>query len=88
MTNMSTQEPVRVLTGGTAGPYMMIPVDQLESIQQTLTQNGIRFWMDDNALSINGSPYIALINLGREANAIAIQAILDQTPVETPRFSG
>lgn len=77
MTDATTQQRLRVSTDGTAGPYMMVPVSQLEEVKTLLNRHRLYFWVDENAISLNGTPEIAVINLGRGANAAAVQNILD-----------
>lgn len=77
MIDTTTQHRLRVSTDGTAGPYIMVPVSQLEEVKTLLYRNRIHFWVDENAISLNGTPEIAVINLGRGANAAAVQNILD-----------
>lgn len=77
MTDATTQQRLRVSTDGTAGPYIMVPVSQLEEVKTLLNRHRLYFWVDENAISLNGTPEIAVINLGRGANAAAVQNILD-----------
>jgi hypothetical protein len=77
MNDATTQQPLRVSTEGTAGPYIMVPVSQLDELKELLDIKHIRYWLDENAISLDGSPEIATINLGRGADAAVIQAILD-----------
>jgi len=77
MTDATTQERLRVSTDGTAGPYIMVPVSQLDEVKTLFNHEHIRYWVDENAISLNGKPEIAVINLGREADAGAVQNILD-----------
>ena len=77
MTDATTHQRLRVSTDGTAGPYIMVPVSQLEEVKALLNRHRIQFWVDENAISLDGKPEIATINLGRGANASAVQSILD-----------
>ena len=77
MTDATTQNPLHVSTDGTAGPYIMIPLSQLEEVKRLLDDRRIRYWVEENAISLDGAPYVAVINLGREGDANAVQAILD-----------
>lgn len=77
MTNPTIKEPLHVSTDGTAGPYIMAPVSQLDEVRRLLDSRQIRYWVDEYAISLDGAPEVAVINLGREADASAIQAILD-----------
>jgi hypothetical protein len=77
MTDTTTQKPLRVSTESTAGPYIMLPLSQIDEVTRLLDDHHIRYWVEENSISLNGGPYISTINLGREGNAQAVQAILD-----------
>ena len=78
MTDISTNKPLLVSTDGSAGPYIMVPLDQLDDVRRALDENNIRYWVDEAAISMNDRPFIATVNLGRAGNASAVQAILDR----------
>jgi hypothetical protein len=77
MTDATTQQRLHVSTDGTAGPYIMVPVSQLEEVKALLSRNRITYWVGENAISLNGKPETAVINLGRGANGGAVQKVLD-----------
>jgi hypothetical protein len=77
MTDATTNRPIRVSADGTAGPYILVPVSQLDDIVALLRQAGFVFWVDENAISMDGKPAIAVVNLGRGTDAVRVQAILD-----------
>lgn len=77
MTDVTTQQPLQVLTDGTAGPYLTVPLSQLDEIKILLDSRRIRYWVEENAISLDGSPYVAVVNLGRTGDAAAVQSILD-----------
>lgn len=77
MNDAVTQKPFRVSTEGTAGPYIMVPVSQLEEVRRLLDSRRIGYWVEENAISLNGAPEIAVINLGREGDATTVQTLLD-----------
>lgn len=77
MVDVTTNKPLRVLTS-TAGPYIEVPVSQLAEIQRILDSHGIRYWVDQVAISLDEGPETTVINLGRSGDAAAIQAILDR----------
>jgi len=76
MIDTKTKKPLRVSTIGTAGPYIRLPFSQLEQVRQLLDSRGIRYWVRENAISLDGGPEMIVVNLGREGNAAAVQAIL------------
>jgi hypothetical protein len=75
--DMTTKRPMHVSTDGTAGPYIMLPVSQLEEVRQLLDKNQIRYSIDKYAISLDGEPETTVINLGRGGNNAAVQALLD-----------
>lgn len=77
MTDTTINKRLRVCTDGTAGPYIMVPVSQLEEIRRLLDSRNIGYWVGENAISVDGSPEVAVINLGRGGDAAAVQAVLD-----------
>ena len=77
MTDISTNKPLLVSTDGSAGPYIMVPLDQLDEVRRALDTNNIRYWVDEAAISFNDRPFITTVNFGRAGNATTIQAILD-----------
>lgn len=77
MTDATTKKPLRVSTEGTAGPYIRVPLSQLEEVQHLLDSRRIGYWVEENAISLDGAPYVTVINLGRAGNAAAVQAVLD-----------
>jgi hypothetical protein len=77
MTDVTTQKPLRVSTESAAGPYIDLPVSQLEDVCRLLDDHGIQYWVSENAISFDGGPETTVINLGRKGNAAAVQAILD-----------
>lgn len=77
MTDVTTQQRLHVSTEGTAGPYILLPVSQLEDVKRLLDRDGIFYWVEENFISINGAPATAVIDLGRNGDAQAVQAILD-----------
>lgn len=78
MIDKTTNKPLHVSRDGTAGPYIMVPLDQLGDVQRLLDQYGIGYSVESNAISLNGAPFISVIDLGRKGNAERVQAILDE----------
>ena len=62
---------------GNGGPYIMVPLDQLGAVEAVLRNNRIGYWVDSDAISLDGKPAVIVINLGRGANAAPIQQLLD-----------
>lgn len=77
MIDAATKRPLHVSIDGTAGPYIMVPVSQLTEVQQLLDGHEIRYWVEEEAISLNGAPEVAVIDLGHGADARIVQAVLD-----------
>jgi len=77
MIDSITQERIVVYTEGTGGPYFMVANDQLEAVVEALRQHRVAHWVDDDAISLDGEPAVAVINLGRGTDVSAVQQILD-----------
>jgi hypothetical protein len=77
MTDTATKTPIRVSIDGTAGPYIMVPTNQLDQVRNLLESNRVRFWVDHNAISIDGRVAVAVVNLGRDTDTRQVQTLLD-----------
>jgi hypothetical protein len=80
MIDTTTRRPLEVSTDGGAGPYIMVPVARLDDVTALLDANKIPYWVDEEALSLDGGPEVTVINLRRGCNPSAVQSLLDGTP--------
>ena len=78
MIDEMTKDTLRVSTDGTAGPYLMVPVTQLDAVLAVLDRHQVRYWVDADAISLDNEPAITVINFDRFGEAARIQAILDE----------
>ena len=78
MIDEMTKRPLRISTDGVAGPYLMVLVDQLETVRTVLDRDAVRYWVDADAISLDGKPAVTVVNFGRSGDAGQIQAILDR----------
>ena len=77
MIDVSTDRQLCVSTDGNAGPYIMVPVVQLDKVRTVLSDNAISYWVDQEAISLDGKPEITVVNLGRDADPKIVQQHLD-----------
>ncbi len=77
MSDLTTDQTLRVSTDGTAGPYIRLRVNQLDDLTRLLTSHGIGYDVDELSLSLDGAPAVTVVNLGRRADAAAVQRLLD-----------
>ncbi len=80
MTDATTNKRLSVSTGGDAGPYIMVAVSQLEEVRSLLDDAKISYWVDADAISLDGKPEITVVNLARDADPDAVQKLLDGAP--------
>lgn len=80
MIDTTTDKPLYVSKDGDAGPYIMAPVAQLEKIRILLDANKVPYWVDEEAISLDGKPEIAVINLSHESDPEKVQKLLDSIP--------
>ena len=78
MIDEMTKDTLRVSTDGIAGPYLMVPVTQLDAVLAVLDRHKVRYWVDADAISLDNEPAITVVNFGRSGKADRIQAILDE----------
>ena len=80
MIDAMTRKRLHVSTDGGAGPYIMVPFAQLTDVRQVLDHHGICYAVEEDVISLDGAPEVAVIDLDQAANADAIQTILDTVP--------
>lgn len=56
MIDAMTRKPLQVLTDDIAGPYIVVPVSQLDELCELLDRHGIRYEVDENATALDGEP--------------------------------
>jgi hypothetical protein len=79
MNDMTTDDRLMVSTDGSAGPYIVVPVDQITTVTALLDANSVPYWVDEEAISIDGRPEDTVINLGLGTDPGTIQNLLDST---------
>lgn len=77
MIDTTTDKPLKVSTECDAMPYIMAPVAQLERVSALLAANEVFFWVDEEAISLDGKPEIVVINLGHGSDPEKVQHLLD-----------
>lgn len=78
MNDASTDERLCVSNDGNAGPYIMVPVVQLDKVRSLLDKNSTSYWVDQEAISLDGKPAVTVVNLGGGADPQEIQQLLDE----------
>jgi hypothetical protein len=65
MDDATTGQSIR----GTAGPYIMVPTDQVDRVREILEEHRVAHWVNHVAISVDRKPAVAAINLGRQTDA-------------------
>jgi hypothetical protein len=78
MVDTSTQKPLHVSNNGTAGPYIRLPFTQVDEVRRLLDDHKIFYWVEENVISFDGGPEIAVIDFGRNGDPAVVQDILDR----------
>ena len=78
MLDEMTKKRLRVDDDTIAGPSLMLPLAQLAPVKEVLDRNGITYWVDSFAISLDRKPPLVVINFGRKGDANQIQALLDE----------
>ncbi|MGA2440341.1 MAG: hypothetical protein ABSH08_05255 [Tepidisphaeraceae bacterium] len=77
MEDSETHEQLKVNTEGDAGPYLMVPLEQLDAVRRVLQQNGIAYVVAEDAIELDDRPAIAIVDFGIGADTARIQAVLN-----------
>ena len=77
MIDAVSKEPLSVSTDGTVGPYIMVPFSQLDELCRLLDEHRVPYAVQANVISLNDEPEIAVVDLGYDGDALAVQALHD-----------
>src|SRR2546422_580050 len=80
MTDSTTHERLCVSTAEKAGPFIMLPEEQVTAVCALLDANQIKYWVDEHAISSDGGPEFTFINLSSRTDPAQVQRILDSVP--------
>jgi len=78
MIDKKTEDRLHVKSDVVAGPFLMLPLSQLAVVRELLDRHAIHYWVDSEAISLDGKPAKVVINFGRKGDAARIQAALDE----------
>jgi hypothetical protein len=77
MIDATTKKPLMVSNEYPPAPYIWLPFSQLDEVRRVLDSRSIGYWVDQNAISINGGPEMIQITFQRGTDVAAVQALLD-----------
>lgn len=77
MIDVELNDRLTVHTEGDAGPYLMVPIQQLAQVEAVLHNAHITYSLSRDVVQVDGHDADALIDFGRRADPARIQTILD-----------
>lgn len=80
MIDAMTSKPIQVTDEWERGAEIWLPFSQLEQVKTLLDEIQASYWVDEEVISFDGKPEVAIINLGRRNDMKQIQRLLDSTP--------
>jgi hypothetical protein len=80
MIDSITHKPLTIEAEEAAHPLLVVPFEQLPQVEALLKGHGVRYWVDDEALSIDGGPEITWITFSRGSDPAVLQRLLDSVP--------
>jgi hypothetical protein len=78
MIDEMSKDRLRIATDEIAGPYLMVPLAQLARLRERLDRHSVRYWVDSQAISLDGKPAVVVVNFGRAGDAARLQVLLDE----------
>ncbi|HVA47775.1 MAG TPA: hypothetical protein VNH11_15510 [Pirellulales bacterium] len=80
MIDAVTQKRLCVSTEGAFAPFVVVPLNQLDTVLAALDANKLSYRLDDEVMSVDGKPEVAFVNLERGSDPVSVQRILDNIP--------
>lgn len=77
MIDAITRERIVIHNEGTGAPYLMVAEEQVETVVEALRNHGVTHWVDEDTISLDGEPPVAVVNLSRATDVSAAQRVLD-----------
>jgi hypothetical protein len=84
MKTSTPEPPIVVSKDGTAGPYITVSTDQLETVIQALNARDVSIQVDEDAVMIGARRALVVIDLGHDADVEKVQGILDGLTTARP----
>jgi hypothetical protein len=80
MIDTTTNERLTVTTPRFGGAYICLPEAQRAQVTALLDAHKVKYWVDEESLSLNGEPEVTWINLMPPTDPTMVQRLLDGTP--------
>ena len=74
------RKPIKVETNWGVESYIDVPLEQLNGVKALLDANQVSYWVDEEVLSIDDGPEIALVMLDEHTDVEMVQRLLDCIP--------
>jgi len=80
MTDISTNQPLKLYLHENTNPILDVLVDQLDDVRAVFDAHDVPYWVDTYAVSIDNEPLSTIVTISRNIDPKTVQAILDQAP--------
>ncbi len=77
MARLKPSDPIELRTGGTVGPYIMLPRERVADVTAALKAAGLFHWVHDISVALDGKSLVSTIDFGKNGDPVAAQAVLD-----------
>ena len=77
MTDVTNKTRLLVLKYKDSNAYIRLSADQVPEVQKLFDGHGIRYWVSESNLSVNGAPYQTVIYLYHAMDPAFVQSLLD-----------
>jgi hypothetical protein len=57
---------------------MIDEMTKLALVRERLDRHSVRYWVDADAISLDGKPPVVVVNFGRTGDTARLQAFLDE----------
>ena len=77
MIDCETNERLTVSVERDAAPYLLVPLEQLPEVTRVLDAHRVVYSVAEDAVGLDGEPFIAIIDFSRNSDASRLQTLLD-----------
>ena len=78
MNDIYNGEQIHVSTESETGPYIDLPSSRVDEVCKLLDRNGIPYWVDSLAISLDEGPEMSVISFSRYVDAARVQTVLGE----------
>lgn len=77
MVDAVTRERVQVIGEPLDGAHIIVAEEQLPAVERALTDARVKYWVSDEAFSLDDEPPVVFVEFSRKTDKAALQRVLD-----------